>query len=162
MAEVEEVVEEDTVGDTPIIVRTPSHRQTKAKSQKIATFDQDKPPPAIFTRLKDEIVLQFKKFELNDVGTSLEKMKLITLAVPIRKICTLADPDDKKVEQDGFHIVFQDEDSEYRRKKSILYDGITSAYSIIFSDYCTKEMQEGIKQHPDFSTQLKYYLLKLV
>jgi hypothetical protein len=81
-------------------------------------------------------------------------MKLVTLVVPIRKISTLAIPDDKKVEQDGFNIVFQGEDTEYRRKKSILDEGITSAYSIIFSDYCTKETQEGIKQHPDFASKI--------
>jgi hypothetical protein len=97
--------------------------------------------------VKDKIVLQFKKFEQNDVATSIEKMKLVTLVVPIRKISTLAIPDDKKVD-------FQGEDTEYRRKKSILDEGITSAYSIIFSDYCTKEMQEGIKQHPDFASKI--------
>jgi hypothetical protein len=132
-------------------------QQSSYKSQKVkkfATFDDDKPPPATFTSVKDEIVLQFKKFEQNDVATSIEEMKLVTLAVPTRKISALTDPNDKKVEQDGFNIVFQGEDSEYRRKRSIPDEGITSAYSIIFSDYCTEEMQEGIKQNPDFSSKI--------
>jgi hypothetical protein len=132
------------------------------KAKKFATFDNDKPPPATFTSVKDEIVLQFKKFEQNDVATSIEKMKLVTVAVPIRKISTLANPDDKKVEQDGFNIVFQGEESEYRRKKSILDEGINSAYSIIFSDYCTKEMQGGIKQNPDFSSKIYNDPIKLL
>jgi hypothetical protein len=71
------------------------------KAKKIATFDHDKPPPATFTSVKDEIVLQFKKFEQNDVATSIEKMKLVTLAVPIRKISSLANLTTKQSKKTG-------------------------------------------------------------
>jgi hypothetical protein len=86
MAEVEEVVEKGYGGrySNNSTYSQPSSNKSQ-KSKKIATFDQDKPPPATFTRVKDEIVLQFKKIELNDVATCIEKMKLVTLAVPIRK-----------------------------------------------------------------------------
>jgi hypothetical protein len=80
MAEVEEVVEEDTAGDTPTTVRTPNNRQPKtmkSKNSRLLIM-------TIFTSVKDEIVLQFKKFEQNDVATSIKKMKLVTLIVPIR------------------------------------------------------------------------------
>jgi hypothetical protein len=97
--------------------------------------------------VKDDIVFQFKKFEQNDVGTTIEKMKLATIANPICKISKKTDFEERKIEQDGFNIVFQGEDFDFRRKKRILDEGITSAYSNIFSDYCRKEMQEGIKQH---------------
>jgi hypothetical protein len=38
MAEVEEVVEEDTAGDTPITVRTPNNRQPKTIKSKNSRF----------------------------------------------------------------------------------------------------------------------------
>ena len=40
-----------------------------------------------------------------------------------------------------------------RRSKN-LWDNIASTYVLIFKDYCTKDLQQRIEQHPEFEEKI--------
>jgi hypothetical protein len=44
----------------------------------------------------------------------------------------------------------------YLDKKDTLQEGLNEAYALIFTTYCTKQMQARIEEHPDYESKLKH------
>jgi hypothetical protein len=105
---------------------------------KFGPFNANKPPPAMYASVHEAIVLHFMKLKQNDVSTSLENMEEITLEKPVRVMSKMTEEEDKVIEQEGFDIDYKGDMDEYRSRKRNLEDGMKQAYSIIFTDYCTK------------------------
>jgi hypothetical protein len=111
--------------------------------------------------VKDAIVLHLERIKQLDVATSIDQMQLVTLTVPVRAMSQILDTDpDKQAElrkekQVGLDNIFKGDDNEYRKRRKDLEDGMRQAFSIIFTDCCTKVMQDRIEEHPEFLTKLK-------
>ena len=79
-------------------------------------------------------------------------MQAPTLQPPTRDISVLTDTNEKKIEQDGFDIKYAEDYCYHKEEEKELEEGLSKAYALIFSSYCTIGMQHRIEQHPDFST----------
>jgi hypothetical protein len=122
---------------------------------KFGPFIANKPPPATYASVHEAIVLHFMKLKQNDVSTSLEDMEVVTLEKPVRVMSKMINEEDKVIEQEGFDIDYKGDMDEYRSRKRNSEDGMKQAYSIIFTDYCTKVMRGRIEEHPDFAKKIK-------
>jgi hypothetical protein len=54
-----------------------------------------------------------------------------------------------------FAILYKEQIKKYNYKLDDLEDGLTRAYSLIWSDYMTISMQYRIEQHPEFASKIK-------
>jgi hypothetical protein len=110
---------------------------------------------ATYATVKDAIIQQIEKTYKGgiDIGQSLEDMKEVDLisAIPIRVIATSEEPEEKLVEQAGLDIMYDNEVGRYP-----LREGLNKAYALIFTTYCTKQMQARIEQLPDYESKLKH------
>jgi ribosomal protein L15 len=125
------------------------------KETKFGPFIPNKAPPATYASVKDAIILHFTKINEHDVADSLEAMSKITLTKPIRILSTKTVKDEQDQEQAGLDIDYSGEMDDYRARKKALDKGMRQAYSIIFTEYCTKEMQTRIEEHRDFMTIIR-------
>jgi hypothetical protein len=125
------------------------------KETKFGPFVPNKAPPATYASVKDAIILQFTKTNDHDVADSLEGMSKITITKPTRILSIKTDKDEQDQEQAGLDIDYSGEMDDYRARKKALDKGMRQAYSIIFTDFCTKEMQTKIEEHRDFTTIIR-------
>ena len=59
----------------------------------------------------------------------------------------------RRHEQGGLDIMFQEELRLYLDRKKHLHDNEIKIYSLIITNYCTKQMKSQIKEHPDLKTK---------
>ena len=81
---------------------------------------------------------------------------------PLRGVSTKSDEKKSKMEQDGMDILYQAEITRYLERKETLDQNMCKAYTLIFSSYCNKAMQNRIKKHPDFESKIWDDLIKLL
>jgi hypothetical protein len=112
-----------------------------------------------YNTVKDHIVQYVQKTYDNgqDIAISLRdlfKKDLSTLA-PIRGQATATDPAVRANEQAGMDILYQAELERYLDRTDTLEQNLTKAYSLIYSTYCNKMMQNRIEEHPDYETTIR-------
>ena len=109
-----------------------------------------------FTSIKERIVQEAqKKYKYGfDIAKSLKKGVLISLtsAKPKMNISTEMDEKQRLVQQKMYEIDYQEEMSRYLDRKSYLEENMKKVYTKIFTKYCTKNIQQQLKEHPEFST----------
>ena len=91
-------------------------------------------------------------------------MQLIDLTAKESKrdMSTKTDNNDKAIEQAGLDIKYQEKLRRHLDREDELKTGMNKAYTLIFTNFCTKAMQNCIKQHPDFSSKIKDDLIALL
>ena len=131
----------------------------KTPELKFAPQNVNKPQTATYATVKDSIVQYVQKTykDGHDVAVPLRDMQKKDLKPhePTRKLSKKSDADAKKIEQDGFDIVYQAALTRYMDRCETLDAGLNKAYSLIFTTYCTKAMQSRIEEHPDFETKIQ-------
>ena len=91
-----------------------------------------------------------------DVAESLRKMTLIDIEaqMPRRMTSTETNEEQQKIEQNGFDIIFKAEVDVYIQRKAIFEDNMNKAYSLIYTTYCSKVIQDRVTAHPDFDDKI--------
>jgi hypothetical protein len=59
-------------------------------------------------------------------------------------------------------VKYQEELRRHLDGKDALTRGVSRAYALIFSNYCTRTMQSRVEEHPDFATMIKNYRIELL
>jgi hypothetical protein len=142
---------------------TPRGGRTSTNSNqaemKFAPHVQGKPQSATYATVKDAIVQNVQKNfrDGHDVARSLEELQVIDLAQeePQREMSKKENPDEKSTDKDGFNIKYQEELRQFMERKNNLRQGMSKAYSLIYSSFCTKVMQSRIEAHPEFEAKIK-------
>ena len=73
---------------------------------------------------------------------------------PTREVSTETDDMARKHEQDGLDIMFQEELRVFMERKKYLRENEIKTYSLIISNYCTKQMKTRIEEHPDYASKI--------
>ena len=112
-----------------------------------------------YDTVKDHIIQHVQKTYKNghDIATSLRDLTKLDLdkEKPKRRISGNTEDDKKKIEQDGHDIMYQAEITRFLERKELLDQNLTKAYSLIYSTYCNKTMQNRIEEHPDFESTIQ-------
>ena len=72
---------------------------------------------------------------------------------PVRGQSTKTDPEARQHEQGGMDIMYQEELCMYLDRKKHLNNNPIKVYSLIISNYCTKQMKTRVEEHPKFETK---------
>ncbi len=110
---------------------------------------------ATYATVKDYVVQQIQKKKDNtDVVKALEDMKPVDIQAtkPIRGISRKKDDTDRKFDQDGLDMDYQELLRRYLDRLQAYEDGMLQAYALIFGTYSTRIMQHRIEEHPDFES----------
>ena len=84
--------------------------------------------------------------------------KDLTVEMPMRKMSMLiseANERLRKIEQDGYDILYTAEVQNYMDRKITLDTNLGRAYALILSTYCNRTMQHRIEEHPDFESMIQ-------
>ena len=73
---------------------------------------------------------------------------------PTQKASTNNDTDARKLEQDGYEIIFQAAVTRYSDQLTSLSQNMHKAYALISSTYCSKSIQKQVEEHPDFESSI--------
>ena len=68
----------------------------------------------------------------------------------------------KKIQQDGFDILYQAKINRHVERRDNLRANTPKAYSLIMEKYCAKGMQNRIEEHPDFESKIKNNPIELL
>ena len=63
--------------------------------------------------------------------------------------------DDKKLEQDGFDMIYQAEIKQILERERALEDNLDKAYALIFGTYCGKAIKSWVEEHPNYETTIR-------
>ena len=62
----------------------------------------------------------------------------------------------RKIEQDGYNILYTMEVQNYYMERKITLDtNLGRVYALILSTYCNRRMQHCIEEHPDFESMIQ-------
>ena len=91
-----------------------------------------------------------------DIAVSLrdQKKKDLSSEKPTRSISSKTG-DDRKKEQDGFHMIYQPEIKQFLDSERALEDNLDKAYALLFGTYCSKVIQSWVEEHPDYETTIR-------
>ena len=76
------------------------------------------------------------------------------LTKPVRKVSQQKQPEDKKFEQDGLDIEFQEEFKRHMDRKDDHRKNVLKACALILS-HCTKTMKARPEEHPNFTNPIQ-------
>jgi hypothetical protein len=111
-----------------------------------------------YATVKDHIVsfVQRSYKYGKDTAVSLRDLEKYDLdkECPVRKLTTAATTDLKRIEQDGFDMIYQAEIKQHLERVTYLKDNLDKAYALIFGTYCSKAIQSQIEEHPDFESTI--------
>ena len=141
--------------------------KSKEKKMKFATQEQmSRGNYATYNTVKDVIVQEVQrkyKFGL-DVAKSIRDGQRFDLSgvKPNRQVSDKTNGKQKKIEQDGYDIQYQEELRVFLDRKAIMKDNENKSYSLIFSNYCTRQMQQRIEERPEYGTKILDDPIKLL
>jgi len=135
-----------------------SSKSTKTEELKFGTQNPNKPQTATYTTVKDAILERIQRDYKHgyDTAKSLREGQKIDLTSekPQRQLVTGTDGA-AKIAQDGMDIEYQLELKCWMDRNNTLDNNLRKAYSLIFTSYCTKEMQRRVKDHIDFESTIR-------
>ena len=138
-----------------------SSSKSNNREVKFSPQTQTKTNYATYATVKEAVIQHIQKSYKGgqDVVKSLKELKKVdlTTVAPTRRVSRVADPDDYSAmqEQHGYDILYQEELRIFLQKKDNLDEGLNKAYALIFTNYCTKAMQQRIEEHPDFKDTIE-------
>ena len=56
--------------------------------------------------------------------------------------------DDKKLEHDGFDMIYQAKTKQFLDREKALKDNLDKAYTLILGTYCSKTIKSWVEEHP--------------
>ena len=125
-----------------------------------------KPQTATYATVKEAVIKVIQKTYKSriDVAKSLKNMQLIDLTAkePKRDMLTKADNNAKSIEQAGLDIKYQEKLRRCLDREDNLKARMGKAYALIFTNFCTKAMQNCIEQYPDFPSKIEDDLIALL
>ena len=68
---------------------------------------------------------------------------------------TLTDAAKAKSDIDGKDIDYQAKLTRFLAREDTLNENLLKAYALIFSNYCSKTIQNRIEEHPDFESVIR-------
>ena len=114
---------------------------------------------ATYASVLEHIIQHIQKTFDNgeDIAVSLKKMEIVDLdaEAPVRAISLETNEDKRKIEQDGYDILYQERTRRHLDREDNLRKGLFKTYGLIFSNYCTRGMQHRIEEHPEFKTLIE-------
>ena len=136
-----------------------SQTKGKQKEMRFATQEQmTKGYYSTYNDVKDTIVTEVqKRYEYgSDIAKAIRSGQRFDIETvkPTRGISKADNTDEKKHEQDGLDILYQEELRMYLDRKKHLRDNELKAYSLIISNYCTTLMKTRIEEHPEYLTTI--------
>ena len=133
-------------------------QQNNYKELKFAPHLQGKSSTATYASVKEAIIQEIQKTYKGgmDVSKCLKDMQKINLDAdePQREISVKTDQAANESEQKGFDIKYQEKLGRHLDRVDDLEKGLHKAYALIFTNYCTKAMQNRIEQHPDYQSTI--------
>ena len=103
--------------------------------------------------MKDRIISYVQRTYRHgqNIAISLRELKkrYLTSDEPTRKISSKTD-EDRRLEQDGFDMRYQAKIKQFLDRQIGLEEILMKAYALIFGTYCSKAIQCGVEEHPDF------------
>ena len=112
-----------------------------------------------YATVKDAIVQHVQKSfrQGHDIAVSLRDLNKRNLDSdkPKRETSTLTDPVQAKTDQDGKDIDYQAKLTKFLEREDTLNENLLKAYALIFSNYCSKTIQNRIEEHPDFESVIR-------
>ena len=131
--------------------------KTKEKEYKFATQEQIAQGNyyGTYDSIKDNIITEVQKvFEYGcDIATSIRDGKRFDLDAeePKRKESIKTDDAARMLEQGGFDIRYQETLRVHLERDKHLRENEKKTYSLIISDFCTKQMKTRIEEHPEYA-----------
>ena len=111
-----------------------------------------------YATVKDNIVsfIQSSYRYGKDIAVSFRDLQKKDLSAerPTRMISNKTG-DDKKLEQDGFDMIYQAEIKQFLERERALEDNLDKAYAHIFGTYCSKAIQSRVEEHPNYETTIR-------
>ena len=139
-----------------------NRRRSSQQSQQLMKFtphSAGKQQTATYETVKDAIEQFVQKTydEGRDIAESLRAMqkKDLSSEKPTRRVSRLSDEKQAKTEQDGFDIEYNADYIRHGKRETTLDNNFPKAYSLIFTNYCTRAMQTRIEEHPDFESSIR-------
>ena len=131
----------------------------KEKDMKFATQEQmSNGYYGTYNTVKEIIINEVqKKYEYGcDMAQAIRAGKAfdINTVKPTRGQSTETDAEARRHEQGGMDIMYQEELRMYLDRKKHLNDNRIKVYSLIISNYCTKQMKTRVEEHPKFETDI--------
>ena len=118
-----------------------------------------------YATVKDNIVsfIQRSYRYGKDIAVSLRDLQKKDLSAerPTRMISNKTG-DDKKLEQDGFDMIYQAEIKQFLERVRVLEDNLDKAYAFLFGTYCSKAIQSWVEEHPDYETTIRHDPIELL
>ena len=112
-----------------------------------------------YATVKDAIVQHVQKSfrQAHDIAVSLRDLNKRNLDSnkPTRETSTLTDAAQAKIDQDGKDIDYQAKLTRFLEREDTLNENLLKAYALIFSNYCSKTIQNRIEEHPDFESVIR-------
>ena len=98
-----------------------------------------------------------------DIAVSLRDLQEKDLSAerPTRMISNKTG-DDKKLEKDGFDMVYQAEIKQFLERERAPEENVDKAYALIFGTYCSKAIQCQVEEHPDYETTIRNNPIELL
>ena len=63
--------------------------------------------------------------------------------------------DTRKLEQDGFDIMYQAKIKQYLERVQALEENMNREYALIIGTYCSKAIQGWVEEHPEYETKIR-------
>ena len=106
-----------------------------------------------YNSVKDNIITDIQKsFEYGcDIATAIRSGNKFDLSAlePVRKISEKTTEADRMLEQGGLDIRYQERLRVHLEREKHLHENEKKTYSLIISNYCTKQMKTRIEEHPN-------------
>ena len=107
-----------------------------------------------YATVKDAIVHHVQKGfrQGHDIAVSLRDLKKKDLngERPNQETSKETDVAKAKIDQDGKDIDYQAKLTRFLEREDTLDENFLKAYALIFSNYCSKTIQNKIEEHPEF------------
>jgi hypothetical protein len=99
-----------------------------------------------------------------DVAKSLDEEKLVDIdqEKPKLAVSRETDPTLKAAEEENNKNTLQAEMIAFLERKKALRQGMNKAYAMIYEFHCTKGMQNAIKEHPKYDSEIKNNPIELL
>ena len=121
-----------------------------------------------YETVKDHILQHIQKNYVHgrDIESSLRdstKMDFSSTGIrPQRAISTESDAIKAKTDQDALDMIYQVEVEEWVKRKNTYESNSAKAYSLIYDNYCSKTIQDKVKNHLDFESDIRDNPIKLL
>ena len=139
-------------------------QQQKRTEFKFQLHDPSRKGGYTYERLHEAIVIKIQKEFTSGrhIVQSLRNGAKAGPAIPTRDVSTLADAEQKRIQQETHNRKYDAELNYYFTANAEFENNWQKAYGLIFDSYCSKDMQLALKELPDFDSRVRDDPLELL